>query len=78
MPTYYGASVGTQVALGDSGAGPHHTERRDHIPTGPNVSETLGLSPRLRVSYLPSSSFPCAIRVSTDVPQYVGTAPLLG
>ena len=68
MPTYYGTSVGTRVALGDSGAGPHHTERRDHTPTSPDVSETLGLSPRLRVSYLPTSSSPCAIRVSTHTP----------
>ena len=30
MPTYYGTSVDTRVALGDSDAGPYHTERRDH------------------------------------------------
>ena len=78
MATYYGTSVDTWVALGDSDAGPYHTARRDHAPTGLNVSETLGLSPRLRVSYLPTSPSPGAIRVSTDAPQYVGTAPLLG
>ena len=77
MPTYYGASVDTWVALGDSDAGPYHTARRDHAPTGLNVSETLGLSPRLRVSFRPASPSPSAIRVSTDAPQHVDTAPLL-
>ena len=28
---------GTQVALGDGDANPHHAERRDHAPTGPTV-----------------------------------------
>ena len=78
MPTYCGTSVDTRMAPGDADVGPHYTERHDRAPTGLNVYETLDLSPRLRVSYLPTSSSPGAIRVSTDVPQYVGTAPLLG
>ena len=77
MPTYCGTSVDTRMAPGDADVGPHYTERHDRAPTGPNVYETLGLSPRLRVSYLPTSSSPGAIRVSADIPQYVGTAPLL-
>ena len=77
MPTYCRTSVDTRVVLGDSDAGPHHTERRDHAPTGPNVHEALGFSPRLRVSYRPTSPSPGAIRISTDVPQYAGTDPLL-
>ena len=77
MPTYYGASVDTWVALGSSDAGPYHTERRDHAPTGPNVYEALGLSPRLRVSFRPASPSPSAIRISTDAPQHVrhGSTP---
>ena len=39
--------------------------------------KALGLSLRLRVSHLPGSSSPGAVRVSTDTPQYVGTVPLL-
>ena len=74
MPTYYGASVDTRMALGDGDASPHHAERRDHAPTGPNVYEALNLSARLRVSHLPMSSSPGAIWVST---QYAGMAPLL-
>ena len=74
MPTYGGTSVDTRMAPGDADVGPHYTERHDRAPTGLNVYETLGLSPRLRVSYLPTSSFPGATRVSTDTPQYVGTA----
>ena len=77
MPTYCGTSVDTRMAPGDADVGPHYTERHDRAPTGLNVYETLGLSPRLRVSYLPTSSSPGAIRVSADVQQYVGTAPLL-
>ena len=53
MPTYCGTSVDTRMAPGDADVGPHYTERHDRAPTGPNVYETLGLSPRLRVSYLP-------------------------
>ena len=56
MPTYCGTSVDTRMAPGDADVGPHYTERHDRAPTGPNVYETLGLSPRLRVSYLPTSS----------------------
>ena len=78
MPTYCGTSVDTRMVPGDGDVGPHHTERHNRAPVGPNVYQTLGLSLRLRVSYLPTSSSPGAIRVSTDVPQYVGTAPLLG
>ena len=52
MPTYYGVSVDTRMALGEGDGGPHHTERGDHAPTGPNVYEALGLWPHLRVSYL--------------------------
>ena len=77
MPTYYGASVDTRMALGDGDASPHHAERRDHAPTGPNVYEALNLSARLRVSHLPMSSSPGAIWVSTDTTQYAGMAPLL-
>ena len=51
MPTYCGTSVDTRMAPGDADVGPHYTERHDRAPTGPNVYETLGLSPRLRVSY---------------------------
>ena len=68
MPNYYGVSVDTRMALGDGDAGPHHTERRDHVPSGTNVFEALGLLPRLRVSHLPTSSSPSASRVSTDSP----------
>ena len=74
MPAYCGVSVDTRMALGDGDAGPHHAERRDHgttpahRATGLNVYEALGLSPRLRVSHLPMSSSPGAIRVSTDTP----------
>ena len=78
MPTYCGVSVDTRMVPGDGDAGPHHAERRDHAPTGLNAYETLGLSVRLRVSYLPTSPSPGAIRVSTDVPQYVDTTALLG
>ena len=77
MPTYCGVSVDTRMAPGDGDAGPYHTERHNRASTGPNVYETLGLSPRLRVSYLTTSSSPGAIRVSTDTPQYAVTAPLL-
>ena len=78
MPTYYGVSVDTQMALGGGDASPHHAERRDHAPTGLNVYEALGLKlPRLRVSHLPTSSSPSAIQVSTDAPRDLGTAPLL-
>ena len=45
MPAYCGTSVDTQVALGGSDAGPYHTERCDHAPTGPNV---YSLDPPLR------------------------------
>ena len=34
---YCGVSVDTQMALGDGDASPHHAERRDHAPSGPNV-----------------------------------------
>ena len=78
MPTYCGASADTRMTPGGDDVGPYYTERHDRALSGPNVYETLGLSPRLRVSYLPTSPFPGAIRVSTDVPQYAGTAPLLG
>ena len=65
---YCGVSMDTQMALGDSDASPHHAERRDHAPTGLNVHEALGLSLRLRLSHLPISSSPGAVRVSTDTP----------
>ena len=74
---YCGVSVDTRMAPGGVDAGPHHTEKHDRAPTGPNVYETLGLSPRLRVSYLPTSSFPGATRVSTDTPQDYLTVTLL-
>ena len=77
MSTYYGVSVDTQMALGGGDASPHHAERRDHAPTGLNVYEALGLSARLRVSHLPMSSSPGAVRISTDTPQYVGTITFL-
>ena len=76
MPTYCGTSVDTRMAPGDADVGPHYTERHDRAPTGPNVYETLGLSPRLRVSFRPASPSPSAIRVSIDAPQHVDTAPL--
>ena len=57
VPAYCGVSVDTRVALGDGDAGPHHVERCDPTPTGPNVYEALGLSPHFRVSYLPTSSY---------------------
>ena len=77
MPTYCRVSVDTRMALGDGDAGPHHTERGDHTPIGPNVYEALGLSPRLRVSYLPTSSSPSATQVPIDTLQYVGMIQLL-
>ena len=76
MPTYCGTSVDTRMAPGDADVGPHYTERHDRAPTGLNVYETLGLSPRLRVSLRPASPSPGAIRISTDAPQHVDTAPL--
>ena len=54
----------------------HHAERLDHAPLSTThqaarmctrlSNDALGLSPRLRVSYLPSSSSPSATRFSND------------
>ena len=44
MPTYYGVSVETQMALGDGDASPHHAERRD----GLHHAERRGLTAMLR------------------------------
>ena len=77
MPTYCGVPVDTRMALGDDGVDGYDTLMHRERPRASYTFGLMGAWSRLSAWYGPASPSLGATRVSTDTPQYVGTAPLL-